>query len=78
MDIFQGAPQPELQFSVGDALFDAAFGEYSPSRRNIFTESVKMFLVSYCYVKFNFFYFGSHIERDRLKLFYGLLHLLFE
>uniref|UniRef100_F1KQ69 Proteasome-associated protein ECM29 n=1 Tax=Ascaris suum TaxID=6253 RepID=F1KQ69_ASCSU len=40
----EGAPQPELQFSVGDALFDAAFGEYSPSRRNIFTESVKMFL----------------------------------
>uniref|UniRef100_A0A915BK96 Proteasome-associated protein ECM29-like protein n=4 Tax=Parascaris TaxID=6254 RepID=A0A915BK96_PARUN len=40
----EGAPQAELQFSVGDALVDAAFGEYSPSRRNVFTESVKIFL----------------------------------
>uniref|UniRef100_A0A1I8EZK5 Vac14_Fab1_bd domain-containing protein n=1 Tax=Wuchereria bancrofti TaxID=6293 RepID=A0A1I8EZK5_WUCBA len=38
------AVQPELQFTVGNALFDAAFGESSPSRRNIFTETEEFFL----------------------------------
>ncbi|VIO98641.1 Uncharacterized protein BM_BM3047 [Brugia malayi] len=38
------ATQPELQFTVGSALFDAAFGESSPSRRNIFTETEEFFL----------------------------------
>ncbi|VDO32504.1 unnamed protein product, partial [Onchocerca flexuosa] len=38
------AAQPELQFIVGNALFDAAFGESSPSRRNIFVETEKYFL----------------------------------
>ncbi|KHN87201.1 Proteasome-associated protein ECM29 -like protein [Toxocara canis] len=42
--IGEGSPQPELQFTVGDALFDAAFGEQSPSRRNTFAESEKTFL----------------------------------
>ncbi|VDK85675.1 unnamed protein product [Litomosoides sigmodontis] len=36
--------QPELQFTVGNALFDAALGESSPSRRNIFTETEEHFL----------------------------------
>ncbi|CAG9538848.1 unnamed protein product [Cercopithifilaria johnstoni] len=36
--------QPELQFTVGNALFDAACGESSPSRRNIFTETEEHFL----------------------------------
>ncbi|KAL3985719.1 Proteasome stabiliser family protein [Acanthocheilonema viteae] len=38
------ATQLELQFTVGNALFDAAFGESSPSRRNIFTETEEHFL----------------------------------
>ncbi|VDK69522.1 unnamed protein product [Onchocerca ochengi] len=38
------AAQPELQFIVGNALFDAAFGESSPSRRNIFVETEEYFL----------------------------------
>ncbi|EFO27762.2 hypothetical protein LOAG_00726 [Loa loa] len=38
------ATEPELQFTVGSALFDAAFGESSPSRRNIFTETEEYFL----------------------------------
>uniref|UniRef100_A0A0M3K9L0 Proteasome-associated protein ECM29 homolog (inferred by orthology to a human protein) n=1 Tax=Anisakis simplex TaxID=6269 RepID=A0A0M3K9L0_ANISI len=42
--IGEAAPQPELQFSVGNALLDAVFGEYSPSRRNIFIESEKNFV----------------------------------
>uniref|UniRef100_A0A158Q7N0 Non-specific serine/threonine protein kinase n=1 Tax=Elaeophora elaphi TaxID=1147741 RepID=A0A158Q7N0_9BILA len=38
------ATQPELQFTVGNALFDVAFGESSPSRRNVFIETEEHFL----------------------------------
>ncbi|MCP9264700.1 hypothetical protein DINM_022843 [Dirofilaria immitis] len=38
------ATQPEFQFIVGNALFDAAFSESSPSRRNMFTETEECFI----------------------------------
>uniref|UniRef100_A0A915PHK3 ARM repeat superfamily protein n=1 Tax=Setaria digitata TaxID=48799 RepID=A0A915PHK3_9BILA len=36
--------QPELQFVVGNAIFDAICGESSPSRRNMFIETEESFL----------------------------------
>uniref|UniRef100_A0A914UY02 Uncharacterized protein n=2 Tax=Plectus sambesii TaxID=2011161 RepID=A0A914UY02_9BILA len=39
----EGPPQAELQFNVGDALFDAIVGECSPARRNVYTETVEDF-----------------------------------
>ncbi|KAK0415698.1 hypothetical protein QR680_012067 [Steinernema hermaphroditum] len=35
-DAGEGPPLPELQFNVGDALFDSVCGEISDSRRNVF------------------------------------------
>uniref|UniRef100_A0A0N5A806 Integrator complex subunit 7 n=1 Tax=Syphacia muris TaxID=451379 RepID=A0A0N5A806_9BILA len=35
----ESASVPELQFTVGSSMFDAVLAEYSPSRRNTFTES---------------------------------------
>ncbi|VDN53494.1 unnamed protein product [Dracunculus medinensis] len=40
-----GPPQPEVQFFVGESLFDAILGECSASRRDLFVDTEEKFIV---------------------------------